>query len=187
MVESYITTTLIIISVLFIFYIISLFNGLIRLRINIDKSWANIDVLLKQRHDELPNLINSVKGYMKHEKDVLESLTKARTSMFNTKNTAQKAAANDIISNSLKTIFAVSENYPQLRANENFKQLQERISELENQIADRREFYNDSTANFNMRIQSFPDLIIAKLMGYTKPRDMFQASDEEKRTTKIEM
>ncbi|MBN1896635.1 MAG: LemA family protein [Candidatus Aenigmarchaeota archaeon] len=157
-------------------YFISVYNGLVRLRNNIKKSWGNINVLLKQRSDELPKLISSVKGYMKHERETLSVLTKARTDFLKAKTMSEKAEADGLISGALKTIFAVAENYPNLKANENFKQLQERISGLENELADRREFYNDSVNNFNIRIESFPDMFVARMMSL-KPQEMFKVSD----------
>jgi LemA protein len=165
-------------------YIVSIFNGLIRLKNDIKKSWANIDVLLKQRYDELPKLINSVKGYMKHEKSVLTQITKARTAFMSAKTKSQKAAADNVITGALKTLFAVAENYPTLKANENFMQLQNRISGIENELADRREFYNDSVNTYNIRIQSFPDLFVANMMKY-KPEEMFKASAEDKKDVKV--
>lgn len=184
-IEMVITFAVVIVLLGVVFYIISIFNGLIRLRNNIKKSWANIDVLLKQRSDELPKLINSVKGYMKHEKKVLTDLTKARTDFLKAKTLPQKAAADSVITDALKTIFAVAENYPKLRANENFMQLQTRISGIENELADRREFYNDSVNNYNIRIQSFPDMFIANMMG-CKEEQMFKASEPEKKDVKVE-
>ncbi|MBU3941426.1 MAG: LemA family protein [Nanoarchaeota archaeon] len=165
-------------------YIVGMFNSLIRLKNNIKKSWANINVLLKQRSDELPKLINSVKGYMKHEKGTLVELTKARTSMLNAKTISQKADADNAISSALKTIFAVAENYPNLKANENFMQLQNRISGLENELADRREFYNDSVNTYNIRIHSFPDMIIAGRMKYTD-EEMFKVSEEDTKDVEV--
>jgi len=165
-------------------YIVSIYNILIRLRNNIKKSWANINVLLKQRNDELPKLIDSVKGYMKYEQNVLRELTAARTNFLNAKDLSQKAAANENIVSALKTIFAVAENYPQLKANKNFIQLQERISMLENQIADRREFYNDSINEYNIRIQSFPDMFVANLMKL-KQEHMFRVEDKDKEDVQI--
>jgi len=159
--EIIIVVGMLIVLVALIGYIVSIYNGLIRLKHNIKKSWANIEVLLKQRSDELPKLINSVKGYMKHERSTLAQLTKARTDFLKAKTMKQKAEADSMITNALKTIFAVAENYPRLRANENFIQLQQRISGLENELADRREFYNDSVNTYNIRIHSFPDMIIA--------------------------
>lgn len=165
-------------------YVILVFNNLVRLKNNIIKSWSNIDVLLKQRSDELPNLVNAVKGYMKHEKNVLLELTRARTEMLKAQTLSQKAKADNAITNALKTIFAVAEDYPKLRANENFMQLQQRISGLENEIADRREFYNDSVTNYNIRIQSIPDVIIARMLKYTEEQ-LFKATEEEKKLVKI--
>jgi|SRR3989338_509282 len=166
-------------------YIVSIYNGLVQLKNNIKKSWANINVLLKQRSDELPKLIASVKGYMKHESKVLTELTKARTSFLNAKSISDKAKASNQISDALKTIFAVSENYPNLKANENFMQLQSRISGIENELADRREFYNDSVNNFNIRIESFPDSIVAKKMNLTEPEKMFEVTEEDKKDVKV--
>ncbi len=166
-------------------YIVSIYNGLVQLKNNIRKSWANIDVLLKQRSDELPKLINAVKGYMRHEREVLITLTKARTEILKAKTMSEKAAADNLISGALKTIFAVAENYPNLKANENFIQLQNRISGLENELADRREFYNDSTNNFNIRIESFPDMIIANMMKLIK-QEMFKVAEKEKRDIKVQ-
>lgn len=179
-----ISTVIILAAVAVVFYAVSVYNGLVRLKNNIKKSWANIDVLLKQRTDELPKLIESVKGYMKYESDVLTTLTKARTDFLKAETIAQKAAADSMITSALKTIFAVAENYPNLKANENFIQLQSRISGLENELADRREFYNDSANTYNIRIQSFPDMIVAGIMGL-QPEPMFKVSEEEKRDVEV--
>ncbi len=170
---------------LFICFII-MYNNLVRLRNNIDKSWANIDVLLKQRSNEIPNLVNIVKGYMKHEKETLEVLTKARSFLVSTSSLSQKAAADNIITDSIKTIFAVAEDYPDLKAVENFLQLQKRITGLENELADRREFYNDSVTIYNIRIQSIPDLIIARMMHLLKV-ELFKATEEDKKYVKVNL
>ncbi|MEK6863897.1 MAG: LemA family protein [Nanoarchaeota archaeon] len=169
-----------------ILYIVGVYNGLVRLKNDIKKSWSNIDVLLKQRSDELPKLIASVKGYMKHESGLLTELTKARTAFLSAKTMAKKAAADDMISGALKSIFAVAENYPNLKANENFLNLQGRISGLENELADRREFYNDAVNSFNIRIQSFPDMIIAKRLGFTQSEQLFKATAAETKDVKVE-
>jgi LemA protein len=166
-------------------YFIGMYNSLIRLKNDIEKAWSNIEVLLKQRADELPKLIASVKGYMKHEKGVLEGVTKARTEFMNANNMQDKAQADNMISGALKSLFAVAENYPTLKANENFIQMQQRISGLENELADRREFYNDATNTFNIRIESFPDMIMANMMSLKK-KDMFKASESDKKDVKIE-
>jgi len=165
-------------------FFVSVFNALVRLKNNIKKSWANIDVLLKQRSDELPKLINSVKGYMKHERGTLTQLTRARTDFLNAKTMAEKAAADGIISGALKTLFAVAENYPNLKANENFIQLQNRISGLENELADRREFYNDSVNTYNIKIQSFPDMMVARMLGY-RSEEMFKVAEEDKKDVEV--
>ncbi|MBI3052215.1 LemA family protein [Candidatus Woesearchaeota archaeon] len=173
-------------GIIAVVYVVSVYNGLVTLKNNIKKSWANIDVLLKQRSDELPKLINSVKGYMKHEKQLLTEITAARTAIMKAKTLPQKAAADNMITGALKSLFAVAENYPNLKANENFIQLQGRISEIENQLADRREFYNDSVNTYNIRIQSFPDMIAAKMFGFTTPEEMFKATEAEKKDVKVE-
>jgi LemA protein len=184
-IEIIIVTVGILFVIGLIFFIVSVFNNLIRLKNDIKKAWANIDVLLKQRYDELPKLIASVKGYMKHEKGVLTDLTKARTAFMKAKTLPQKAKADSQITAALKTIFAVAENYPNLKANENFMQLQGRISGIENELADRREFYNDSVNTYNIRIQSFPDMVVAGWMKY-QPEEMFKAAEAEKKDVKIE-
>src|SRR3989338_301460 len=166
-------------------YFIGIYNSFIRLKNDIVKSWANIDVLLKQRADELPKLIASVKGYMKHERGLLEGITHARTAFLNAKTLPAKAKADNIISRTLKTLFAVAENYPNLKANENFIQLQGRISGLENEIADRREFYNDSVNTYNIKTESFHDRFIAGLMRLTK-KEMFKVAESEKQDVKVE-
>jgi LemA protein len=167
-------------------YFISVYNSLVRLKNDIKKSWANIEVMLKQRYDELPKLIESVKGYMKHEKQVLVDLTKARTDFMKAKTMSEKAKADGTMTGLLKTLFAVAENYPNLKANENFIQLQNRISSLENELSDRREFYNDSVNNFNIKIQSFPDMIVARMLGYVQPEVMFKVDESEKQDVKVQ-
>lgn len=156
-----------------------LFNSFIRLKNDIDKSFANIDVLLKQRFDELPNLMETVKGYMKHEKELFLEIAKARNSFMNATTMTEKARSSNMITETLKSLFAVSENYPKLRANENFLKLQERITGLENEIADRREFYNDAVTIFNTKLESFPDMFMGRMMNLTK-REWFKATEEEK-------
>lgn len=167
------------ILIIIIFYIIMLFNSFIRLKNDIDKSFANIDVLLKQRFDELPNLMETVKGYMKHEKELFLEIAKARNSFMNATTMTEKARSSNMITETLKSLFAVSENYPKLRANENFLKLQERITGLENEIADRREFYNDAVTIFNTKLESFPDMFMGRMMNLTK-REWFKATEEEK-------
>jgi len=156
-----------------------LFNSLILLKNNVRKAWANIDVLLKQRSDLIPNLVETVKGYMKYEKGLFEEITKARTALMQASGAAQTAKASKQMDSALKTLFAVAENYPQLRASENFLHLQKQLSDLENQIANRREFYNDSVNLYNMGIERFPELFVAKLLGM-KREEYFTAEESAK-------
>ncbi len=166
-------------------YTIILFNGLVRLRNENDRAWANIDVLLKQRHDEIPNLVATVKGYMQHEQQTLLAVTQARTASMNAATIGQKAVADLQVANALRGLFAVAENYPQLKANDNFLKLQDRISELEERIADRREFFNDDVNTYNTRIGQIPDVFVASFMGL-KRREMFKVSDEDRRQIQVE-
>ena len=166
-------------------YFVGIYNGLIQVRNNADKAWANIDVLLKQRHDELPKLIETCKGYMKYEQSVLEKVTQARTAFMNAGTVDDKTKAENLLNQSLKTLFAVSENYPDLKANQNFLQLQNRISGLENEIADRREFFNESVNIYNIRIQQLPDVFIANALGYAR-RSLLEIPKEETKDVKIQ-
>lgn len=174
-----------VISGLFIYAII-IYNELVRLRNDNDRAWANIDVLLKQRHDEIPNLVETVKGYMQHERQVLENVTQARASAISAVTVAQKAQADLLMTGALRGLFAVAENYPQLKANENFLKLQNRISELEERIADRREFFNDDVNTYNTRIRQIPDVFLANFMSL-KPREMFKVSDDERRQVEVKL
>ncbi len=165
-------------------YTIILYNGLVRLRNENDRAWANIDVLLKQRHDEIPNLVETVKGYMRHEERTLLAVTQARAASMNAASIGQKAVADIQVATALQGLFAVAENYPQLRANENFVQLQKRITEIEECIADRREFFNADVATYNTRIGQIPDVFIASYMGL-KPRQMFKVSKEDRQRLQV--
>jgi len=163
---------IIVIVVVLVLFVVFLYNSVIRLRNQIKNSWAQIDVQLKRRNDLIPNLIESVKGYMKHEKGVLESITKARTSIMNTTDPAKKAKASDALSGTLKSLFAVAENYPKLQANQNFLQLQEELSGTENKIAYSRQHYNDMVMLFNTRIQTFPNNVVARMMNFTAEKSL---------------
>jgi LemA protein len=162
-----------------IVYVVTIFNGLIALKNDIAKAWANIDILLKQRHDELPKLFDVCKGYMDFERDTLQKITQARSMYSQAVSVDQKAQADQSMTSALRGFFAVAENYPQLKANDNFTHLQRRITELESQIADRREFYNDSVNTFNIRIQQMPDTFVASFMNLT-PRPMFKVEEADK-------
>ena len=185
MIAGFLVLGVVIFLVLICFgYFIGIYNGLIRLKNNLKKAWANIDVLLKQRHDELPKLIEVCKGYMTYEKGLLETITKARSIYQGAQNMQDKAQADNMISGALKTLFAVAENYPTLKANEEFMHLQTRISSLESEIADRREFYNESVNNYNIKIQSFPDVIIANMMSF-RQEELFKVAEEDKKDVEI--
>jgi len=160
-------------------YVVMIFNGLIGLKNDIAKAWANIDILLKQRHDELSKLLDVCKGYMDYERDTLLKITQARSLYQQAVSVDQKAHADQSMTSALRGLFAVAENYPQLKANDNFMRLQGRITDLESQIADRREFYNDSVNTFNIRIQQVPDTFVASFMGLS-PRPMFKVEEADK-------
>jgi LemA protein len=172
------------IGLIFIGYFVTIYNGLIRLKNNIKKAWSNIDVLLKQRHDELPKLIKVCESYMQYEKKTLENITKARSFYNSAGSVKDKVKANNMVSDALKSLFAVAENYPDLKANQNFMQLQGRITSLEENIADRREFYNESVNNYNIRIAQLPDVIVARILGY-RDETLFEVSEEDRRDVDI--
>lgn len=175
---------LIAIIVVIILYIIVAYNSLVRIRNRTENAWAQIDVQLKRRYDLIPNLIESVKGYMKHERETLENLTRARTSLMNP-SLAKKAQASNQISEALKTIFAVAENYPNLKASKNFLQLQEELSGTESKIAYARQFYNDSVLILNQKVQSFPSKIIASSFGF-KEKEYFEIEEAAKKSVKVQ-
>ena len=158
---------LIIGMIVFIASVAGIYKKLVRLAYNIDKAWSNIDVILKQRHDELPKLVEVCNSYMLHERETLESVTKARTAYSTGLNIDDKAQAENQIVGALGKLFAVAEQYPDLKANQEFLALQQRISALESTIADRREFYNDSVNLYNIAIQQIPTLWVAQEIGYT--------------------
>jgi len=163
-------------------YIVSIYNGLVTLKHSVSKAWANIDVLLKQRHDELPKLVETCKQYMKFEQETLEKVMKARSSVAAAQQQGDipnLGKAESAMRLGLGSLFAVAEAYPDLKADETFQHLQARITGLENAIADRREFYNESVNNNNVRIEQFPDVFIAKMFNFTL-HDLLEFSDEEK-------
>lgn len=167
-------------------YTIIVYNELVRLRNDNDRAWANIDVLLKQRHDEIPNLVSCVKGYMQHERQTLEAVTQARAASMSAASVPQKAQADLFLTGALRSLFAVAERYPDLKANQNFLALQNRISELEERIADRREFFNDDVNTYNTRIGQIPEVFLASLMSL-KPRQMFQVSDSDRQQVEVKL
>ena len=165
-------------------YLAMLYNGLIGLQADIDKAWANIDVLLKQRYDEISKLVEVCKGYMQYERSALESITQARSTYAKAATVNQKADASGPLASSARQLFATAENYPQLKANDTFLQLQKRITELEEQIADRREFYNDAVNTFNIRMREMPDAFVAKRVR-VQPRQMFKVKETERAPARV--
>src|SRR3989344_8769347 len=175
----------IVILVIVILAIIMLYNSIIRLNNEVENSLSQIDVQLKRRNDLIPNLIESVKGYMKHEKTVLENITKARSSLLSAQTVEEKSKASNMLSQTLQSLFAVSENYPQLKANESFLQLQEELTGTENKISYARQHYNDMVMEFNTKIEIFPNNIFAGILHFTKEQQ-FAASAEEKKNVKVQ-
>jgi LemA protein len=162
------------------------YNSLVQLKNDIDKAWANIDVMLKQRHDELPKLIETCKGYMQYEQKTFQMVAEARNVYRKATTVPDKAQADNMVTGALKTLFAVAENYPDLKANSNFLQLQSRITDFEEKIADRREFYNDSVNTYNIRIQQLPDVLIARLMSF-QPHELFKITEEDRRDVEVKL
>ena len=165
-------------------YIFALYNALVTLRVRIKEAWSGIEVQLKRRSSLIPNLIETVKGYAKHEKSVFENVTKARSAMLSAKNPRQAAAAENMLTGALKTLFAVAEDYPDLKASNNFKELQEELSDTETKIAASRQFYNSNVMEYNTKIQVFPSILIARLFNFQK-EDFFEADEAAKEEIKV--
>jgi LemA protein len=170
--------------VLFVLFFVFAYNSLVTMRLRIDNAWSQIDVQLKKRYDLIPNLVETVKGYTKHEKTVFESVTKARAAALGAQSVSDKAKAEGELSQSLKSIFAVAEAYPQLQASANFKMLQEELSGIEGKIAYARQFYNDSVMVYNTSIQTVPTNIVAGMFNF-KARDFFKADEGERENVKV--
>ena len=175
------------ILIVIVVYGVTIYNSLVQIKHNVTKAWANIDVLLKQRHDELPKLIETCKQYMKFEQDTLTRVIEARSKVFTAReaqNVPALGQAEGGLRAALGSLFALAESYPDLKANQTFQQLQTRISSLENAIADRREFYNESVNVNNVRIEQFPDAIIARLLNF-KEAQLLEFSEEEKKDVDV--
>ena len=170
--------------VLIVLFFVFAYNSLVTMRLRIDNAWSQIDVQLKRRSDLVPNLVETVKGYAKHEKEVFTDVTKARASMASAGSIGEKAKADNVLSGTLKSLFAVAENYPELKANENFKMLQEELDGIENKIAYARQFYNDTVLSYNTSIQTVPTNVVAGMFGFT-PRDFFKAGEAERQNVKV--
>jgi len=160
------------------------YNKFVTLRNKVENAWAQIDVQLKKRFDLIPNLVETVKGYAKHEKGIFEEVARMRSAVSNAKNREEYVEANNQLTSTLKTLFAVAENYPNLKANENFMQLQGELSNIEGKIAYSRQFYNDTVFMFNTDIQKFPAVLFAKILGF-KEQVYFKATEEEKQNVKV--
>ncbi|WP_306350398.1 LemA family protein [Flavobacterium sp. '19STA2R22 D10 B1'] len=168
----------VILVIVFFSFLIGIYNKIVALKFNIEKAFANIDVILKQRADEIPNLLTIVTKFMDHETDLLHKLTLLRTDFLNAKDINSKIESSNEMSKAIKSVFAVSESYPILQSNASFVELQKRVSVLEDKIADRREFFNDSVNLYNIGISEFPNTIFASLLGY-KTQNMLIVTPEE--------
>ena len=174
--------SIIILIILGLLFVI-IYNDLIKQRNRVENAWAQIDVQLKRRYDLIPNLVETVKGYAKHEKTLLEDITKARAAVMSANSISETAEASNYLSSTLKSLFAVAENYPELKANQNFMQLQKDLMETENKIAYSRQFYNDTVMKYNISIQTIPKNIVASLMGFKK-KDLFETQQAERESKK---
>ena len=164
---------------LVVIVVAAMYNGLVRSKIRVDEAWSDITVQLKRRGDLIPNLVSTVKGYAKHEKSVVENVTKARTAVLDAKGPAEVGKAENQFQAAMKSLFAVAENYPDLKANENFKQLQEELVDTEDKIQASRRFYNGSVRDLNTKIKVFPTNIFAGMLGFTT-REFFEVDEAEK-------
>ncbi|OGI28651.1 MAG: hypothetical protein A2288_00700 [Candidatus Moranbacteria bacterium RIFOXYA12_FULL_44_15] len=174
-----------IILVVAVIAIIAMYNGLIRLKNRVDEAESDIDVQLRRRHDLIPNLISTVKGYAAHEKEVFEKVTEARTRALGAGNMADKSQAENMLSGALKSLFAVTEAYPDLKANQNFLELQRELTDTEDKIMASRRFYNGNVRDFNTKLEVFPTNMMAGMLGFTK-REFFEAEEGEKENVKVE-
>jgi LemA protein len=174
----------VVVAIVIVMYAVGIYNNLVTLKNDIDKSFANIDVILKQRHDELPKLIETCKGYMGYEQKTLQAVVEARNAYGRATTPGEKAQADNMISGALKTLFAVAESYPDLKANTNFMQLQGRITELETKIAGQRTTYNSDVNDYNIRIAQVPANFVAGFMGLT-PHALFQATESDREDVQV--
>ena len=166
-------------------YVVVTYNGLMKLRNRIANAWAQIDVQLRRRYDLIPNLVETVKGYAKHERQTFEAVSQARANAINAQGVAAQAQAENQITDALKSLFAVAEAYPELKANQNFLNLQEELSGTEGRIAYARQFYNDSVLRLNTKVQSFPSNILANMFGF-REHEYFEADDTSRRPVSVQ-
>ncbi len=171
---------ILIIAVLIVLWVVAVYNGLIKRRNRTKEAWADIDVQLKRRYDLIPNLVETVKGYAVHERELFEKVTEARSRAMGAKSIKEHSDAENALSSTLKTLFAVSENYPQLRASENFLELQKELTDTEDKVQAARRFYNNNVMELNTKIESFPANIIASTFGF-KQMELFELAEKEER------
>lgn len=176
---------LIVLAALVAVWLVGMYNGLVTLRNRVDEAWSDIDVQLKRRYDLIPNLINTVKGYATHEKELLEKVTQARANAISAGSVAEHQEAENMLTGALKSVFAVAENYPDLKANQNFLELQKELSDTENKIQASRRFYNGNVRDFNTKIEVFPNNLMAGSFNFTK-REFFEAEESEKENVKVQ-
>jgi LemA protein len=176
---------LLILIVVAIIWLIAVYNGLIKMKNQVDEAWSDIDVQLKRRYDLIPNLVNTVKGYAAHEKALFENVTDARARAMGATSAQDKAQAENMLSQTLKSLFAVAEAYPDLKANQNFLELQRELTDTEDKIQASRRFYNGNVRDFNTKIEIFPNNLIAGMLHFTK-REFFEAEGTEKEPVKVE-
>lgn len=172
------------VGVLLLIYLGSMYNGFVILKTRIQEALSGIDVQLKRRADLIPNLVETVKGYAKHEKEIFENVTKARASMMSAGSLQEKADANNMLSGALKSLFAVAEAYPDLKANTNFQDLQRQLEDTEDKVSFSRQFYNSNVLEFNTMVQVFPSNILAGMFGF-KTAEFFAATEEEKKKVDV--
>ena len=166
-------------------YVITVYNGLQKLSVRVQEAWSQIDVQLKRRVDLIPNLVETVKGYASHEKEVFENVTKARSALMNAGNPQEAGAADNMLTGALKSLFAVAEAYPELKAQEGFTKLQDELSDTEDKVAYSRQFYNSVVREFNQKIVMFPSNLIAGIFGFTQ-KDFFEAEESEREAVKVD-
>jgi LemA protein len=171
--------------VILIFAVVGIYNRLVTLRNRVDNAWSQIDVQLKRRYDLIPNLVETVKGYAAHERETFEAVIQARSAAMSAQGPAAQGQAENVLTGALKSLFALAEAYPDLKANQNFLMLQEELSGTESKIAYARQFYNDSVMTFNTSQQTFPSTVVASVFGF-KPREYFEIEEEAKEPVKVQ-
>ncbi len=171
--------------IVLILWLIGVYNGLIRLKNRTQEAWSDIDVQLKRRYDLIPNLVETVKGYATHEKELFENVTKARSHAMQATGAEEKGKAENMLTGALKSLFAVSENYPELKASDNFAKLQDELSDTENKIQAARRFYNGNVRDFNTKLQIFPNNVVAGMLSF-KSYEFFEAEAEQKENVKVD-